>query len=199
MQNAFYGCTALEIVDFSKVTKVPYLSSTSTFGSTNNTYKILVPNSLYDSWITATNWSNPNIKPHIEKAVRGMAFTAETANSTVSLVAVGNPSPISLEVSTDGGGTYSTYTIGNTITLANVDDVVMFRCGSNGNASISDDSSNYYKFVITGTVSCTESIVFLLDQSGEISGTLPDYCFYGLFYGCTGLTSAPTLPNNAVG
>ena len=61
----FYNCTGLELVDFSDATAVPALSSTTTFQNTNNTYKIVVPDALYSTWIAATNWSNSSIKPHI--------------------------------------------------------------------------------------------------------------------------------------
>jgi hypothetical protein len=62
------GCTALEVVDFSEATAVPVLSNVNAFTNTNSTYKIVVPDSLYSSWIAATNWSNANIQPHIIKA-----------------------------------------------------------------------------------------------------------------------------------
>lgn len=52
-------------MDFSDATAVPALSNTNAFSNTNSTYKIVVPDALYDSWRAATNWSNANIKPHI--------------------------------------------------------------------------------------------------------------------------------------
>ena len=54
--NAFNGCAALEVVDMSEATAVPAIQS-NTFSSTNNTFKVVVPDSLYSSWIAATNWS----------------------------------------------------------------------------------------------------------------------------------------------
>ena len=53
----------------------------------------------------------------------------------------------------------------------------------------------YYTFRIEGgKVSCSGNIMSLIDYK-----TLPDvipckYCFYGLFEGCTSLTTAPELP-----
>lgn len=55
--SAFNGCTHLELVDFSQATAVPELSNTSTFYNTNETFKIVVPDALYSTWITASNWS----------------------------------------------------------------------------------------------------------------------------------------------
>jgi hypothetical protein len=53
-------------VDFSQNTQVPTLSSTNAFDSTA---VILVPESLYDEWISATNWSSlsSQIKPVLGK------------------------------------------------------------------------------------------------------------------------------------
>lgn len=98
---AFAGCTSLETVDFSKATIVPPLNDYTTFDSTNATYKILVPNALYETWINTYPWSHPSVKPHIEKVVKALEFKAVQANSTVSMKAGGNV-PVSLEYSTDG-------------------------------------------------------------------------------------------------
>jgi len=51
------GCTSLEVVDFSEATAVPRISHT-TFGNTNPTFKIVVPDALYDEWIAAKHWSD---------------------------------------------------------------------------------------------------------------------------------------------
>ena len=63
-----HGCTALELVDFSEATAVPALSNVNAFSNTNNTYSIVVPDSLYSSWIAASNWSDATIVGHIVKA-----------------------------------------------------------------------------------------------------------------------------------
>ena len=59
---AFYGCTSLEIVDFSEATAIPTINSL-TFSGTNNTFKIVVPDALYSTWITSGYWSN--VQSHI--------------------------------------------------------------------------------------------------------------------------------------
>ena len=61
----FYGCTSLELVDMTGSTGVPRLVNVNNFANTNNTYKIVVPDSLYDTWIAATNWAS--IASHIMK------------------------------------------------------------------------------------------------------------------------------------
>ena len=61
----FYGCNALELVDMTGSTDVPQLENVNNFDNTNDTYKIVVPDSLYDTWIAATNWAS--IASHIMK------------------------------------------------------------------------------------------------------------------------------------
>ena len=58
------GCTSLELVDMTGSTGAPWLDQTA-FENTNDTYKIVVPDSLYDTWISATNWVS--IASHIMK------------------------------------------------------------------------------------------------------------------------------------
>ena len=61
----FAGCTSLELVDMTGSIGVPTLSNVNNFSNTNDTYKIVVPDSLYDTWIAATNWAS--IASHIMK------------------------------------------------------------------------------------------------------------------------------------
>ena len=63
--NMFNGCTSLELVDMTGSTRVPTLSNVNNFSNTNDTYKIVVPDSLYNTWIAATNWAS--IASHIMK------------------------------------------------------------------------------------------------------------------------------------
>ena len=63
--NMFNGCTSLELVDMTGSTGVPQLINVNNFENTNDTYKVVVPDSLYDTWIAATNWAS--IASHIMK------------------------------------------------------------------------------------------------------------------------------------
>lgn len=200
MTSTFQNCSNLEVVDFHETTAVPTLSNTNTFSGTNNTYRIIVPNALYDQWIAASNWSYSSIVTHIEKFLKVVGFKAESANSTISLDAVGTPPSLDLEYTTDGGETYAPYTVGTTITLSNVNDVVMFRAGSTGQTALADDSSNYHKFTMTGSISIEDDISYLLNKNAVPATTqLPDYSFYGLFNGCSALQNAPELPWTTMG
>lgn len=55
--TAFQRCYSLTKYDFSQCTAVPTLSNVNAFDSINSIAKIIVPDSLYDSWIAASNWS----------------------------------------------------------------------------------------------------------------------------------------------
>ena len=63
----FYNCNSLELVDMTGSTAVPTLSNINNFPSANSNYKIVVPDSLYSTWIAATNWSSVLVKSHIMK------------------------------------------------------------------------------------------------------------------------------------
>ena len=54
---AFYRCYSLTKYDFSQHTSVPSLSNTNVFTDISGSCKIIVPDSLYDEWIAASNWS----------------------------------------------------------------------------------------------------------------------------------------------
>lgn len=67
--TAFQGCTSLEAVDFSKASGVPTLTISSgnhAFSTAGSIYRIVVPDSLYDTWIATTGWST--IADHIVKS-----------------------------------------------------------------------------------------------------------------------------------
>ena len=95
-----------------------------------------------------------------EPAPIWICFTAEQANSTVHLDKVGSPDTIYLETSTDGS-TWTDYSwtnsTGNTLTLTNVGDKVYMRAKTE-NQTIGKNSSNYYKFIITGPIAASGNI-----------------------------------------
>ena len=55
--NAFYNCYGMAYYDFRASKSVPTLSGTNAFTNIPSDCKIVVPDSLYSSWTTATNWS----------------------------------------------------------------------------------------------------------------------------------------------
>ena len=57
-QKTFEYATNLAYIDFSKHTSVPSLDSSTAFDNAAAFLKIVVPDSLYNTWIAATNWSS---------------------------------------------------------------------------------------------------------------------------------------------
>lgn len=56
---AFRYCYNLKEIEFSNIESVPALASTNAFtGTEQKDYKIIVPDALYDTWKSSTNWSS---------------------------------------------------------------------------------------------------------------------------------------------
>lgn len=55
--GAFSQCYGMAFYDFSNHTAVPTLQSPSAFQNNPSDCKIIIPDNLYDEWMTATNWS----------------------------------------------------------------------------------------------------------------------------------------------
>ena len=150
----------------------------------------------------------------------GLCFTAEEANSTISMQAIGDAPSVSLQTSIDGVN-WTPFTVGTTtITLANVGDKVYFAAGENNNTRFGSSTSAYNTFIMTGKVAAYGSITSLLNAVSKLTSlsssycycylfnnctsltfapelpatTLASYCYYGMFYGCTSLIQAPALP-----
>ena len=66
---AFRACYGMAFYDFRASESVPTLSNTNAFSSIPSDCKIVVPDSLYSSWTTATNWST-----YASKIVKASAF-----------------------------------------------------------------------------------------------------------------------------
>ena len=122
-----------------------------------------------------------------------LCFTANTASSTVALNKTGSPTTVTLETSTDGSN-WSTYTFGNTITLSNVWDKVYWRNSSDTVTGFSTSSTNFYKFVMSWSISASWDVSYLLCKTGTTDLSLSStYCFSTLFSQCTSLTTTPKL------
>lgn len=56
----FQNCYGLKTYDFRTATAVPTLDNANAFSNTPSDKEIIVPDELYDTWITAGNWSSIN-------------------------------------------------------------------------------------------------------------------------------------------
>ena len=121
-----------------------------------------------------------------------LCFTADQANSNVSLNKSGSPDPIDLEYSLDKK-TWTTYTwdgtAGETITLANAGDKVWLR----GNNSIFSSSDSQYKFSLSKKLFVSGNIMSLVDKTCTSLIIPCKYCFKYLFHNQS-ILSMPKLP-----
>lgn len=124
-----------------------------------------------------------------------VCFTAEQANSTIMVRKQGTSAPALTLVTSTDGETWTPYTVGTTITLANVGDKVYFAAGEGGNTTWATQSySNYNMFRGTGRYSASGNIMTLLDKDDPPTAITTANCFANLFNGNTALTAAPRLP-----
>ena len=97
----------------------------------------------------------------------GLTFTAEEANSTVSMQKVGSAPDVSLEYSTGDG--WHDFIVGETtVTLPNIGDQMVLRAKTI-NSGMGSGTSTYNKFVMTGKVASSDSIMYLLKKDGDLS------------------------------
>ena len=105
-----------------------------------------------------------------------------------------------MQYSTDGGKTWQDYTIGvgedNLVAIElNEGENVMFRGNNENLAYYLEDKSDYIltKCIIDGSVAASGDVTSLLNGVGGDT-TLAESCYSDMFSGCTGLTTAPSLP-----
>ena len=111
-----------------------------------------------------------------------LTFTAEADGATVTLnVSSGS----NLQYNKNNSG-WEDYTKGAQIDLENEGDYVRFS----GTGTKFTSSKH---FSITGKVACSGNVMSLRLNGGKVQG-LDNLCFRYMFYNCTGLTTAPDLP-----
>ena len=127
----------------------------------------------------------------VDDITKPLTFKATKDGSTVKLTKNGEPSG-DFQTSTDGGNTWSDYTIGTYITI-NTGDEVSFRAKSDRTSA--QDSKNYFKFSMTGKIEAWHNVMSM-SRTNDFStyNTVVNYAFHRLFYDCTSLTKAPELP-----
>ena len=126
-----------------------------------------------------------------EKEPEELCFTANTANSKVTLNKTGSPTVVTLETSPDGS-TWSDYTIWTSKTLSAIWDKIYFRNKSTTTTEFSTGSSDYYYFSMTWSINASWDVTSLINK--DLTTSLPNnYCFSSLFLSCTSLVTSPKL------
>ena len=135
--------------------------------------------------------SEGNIELKVRYIYHGLKLTS-TGDSTIRININGQLSPPDIKYSLNEGETWTQYKYGNIISLTDGQSV----CLKGDNASgISESNQNYIKFVMTGSVAASGNIMSLIDNGACTTTIVPkNDCFYGLFEGCSVLTSSPELP-----
>ncbi len=199
----------------------PTISATINITATDGT--TYYTKSLTGKTYEANNGYNVSWKMEASELARPLTFEAKTAGAKVTLKKNGSAPNISMKYSTDGTN-WTTYTVGNAITLASVGDKVMFR-GTNNN-TLATRANRYHYFFLSGDCYAYGNVMSLLSANGfafatSLSSILSFYslftdcstlyshpekalvlpattlaanCYQYMFLDCTNLTTAPALP-----
>ena len=133
---------------------------------------------------------------YYKKVINGLPYLSFVANEDFTLKTYNTTKNWdgTLEYSTDT----STWTTWDGTEISSAGSKLYLR--GTGNTKIAGNDENY-RFVFTGTsalkIACEGNIENLLDYTIVSSGNHPcmgTYCYDGMFYGCTSLTTAPALP-----
>lgn len=124
-----------------------------------------------------------------------LCFTANTANSSVTLRKTWTPTAVTLETSIDKS-TWATYTFWTAITLSNVWDKVYWRNTSETNTWFGTSASDYYSFSMSWSIDWSWDVNYLINKN-SIS-ILDYYWFYWLFEWAAALKKPPKLPATQV-
>ena len=119
-----------------------------------------------------------------------LKFVATQANSSVGIVNNGTGQAPNIEISTDGGVTWTTWDY-STIPLNSGGSVLMRGMNPEG---FSKSNNQYSTFTTTGSIGVYGNIMSLIDYTQTVDIIPCNYCFYSLFIGCTSITKAPELP-----
>lgn len=132
-------------------------------------------------------------------------FPRKKRNQITNYLTFSSPNPFSISVATpgwDGKLYYSTDTkrwvewTGNEVNATEEGGIYALYFSGTGNTKITDGDFNVW--TLSGSsISCTGNIESLLDYETVEAGqhpTMANYCYYYMFYGCTSLTTAPSLP-----
>ena len=138
----------------------------------------------------------PERGPAVDDITKPLTFKATQNGSTVTLKKNGSPVG-DFQTSTDGGNTWSDYTLDTAIAL-NTGDEVYFRAKSDRTSAQSFDA--YFYFEMTGKIEAWHNVMSLYRTNDFATyNTVVSRAFTNLFQNCTSLTKAPVLPATTLG
>ena len=140
-----------------------------------------------------TGWTRV---PSVDDSTKPLTFKATQDGSSVTLKKKGSPTG-DFQTSTDGGNTWSDYTLDTAIAL-NTGDEVYFRAKSDRTSAQSFDG--YFYFEMTGKIEAWHNVMSLYRTNDFATyNTVVSRAFTNLFQNCTSLTKAPVLPATTLG
>ena len=198
--NMFKGCGSLNEVRC----KMPssYSSSQISSYASNWLFGVAQTGTFYTNadanWPSGASgipegWTRVNEgAPPVSDIKKPLTFRATQNGSTVSLKKNGLPEGANFQTSTDGGNTWTDYTIDTVITL-NTGDEVSFR--AKADREFEQSESKYFQFNMTGKIEAWHNVMSLYRTSDFATyESVMKFAFYKLFKDCTSLTKAPRLP-----
>ena len=133
----------------------------------------------------------PERTPAVDDLTKPLTFKATQDGSSVTLKESGSPFG-DFQTSTDGGNTWSGYTLNTAIAL-NTGEEVSFRAMYD--REFEQRYDYYFYFEMTGKIEAWHNVMSLYRTSDFATyESVMKYAFYQLFEGCTSLTKAPELP-----
>ena len=127
----------------------------------------------------------------VDDITKPLTFKATQDGSTVTLARKGAPYGY-FQTSTDGGNTWTDYTLNTAIPL-NTGDEVSFRAKADRTSE--QNYVSYFQFNMTGKIEAWHNVMSLYRTNDFATyESVVVYAFYSLFYNCTSLTKAPVLP-----
>ena len=127
----------------------------------------------------------------LKNHINYLTFTAKEDSSTFGIEVHSENAP-DIQYSLDGGETWTDLIAETAITLKSKGDQALLR-GTNPEGFSKE--YQYTKFVMTGKIAASGSVMSLIDGTGETTAIPNGYCFTHLFEFCTSLTQAPELPS----
>ena len=181
--NMFNGCSNLSSISvaFKQWNRVPVKYATNSWVyNVASTGIFTKPEALSEEYgynRIPTEWRVINKdQPLTFKSIDGIGG--------VALNQYGSPQEIDIQYNKNNVG-WTNYTLGQTIIL-NQNETVAFS-GANDHFS---QNNNFYYFSMGGQIEASGNIMSLMNFSDSCT----NYCFYGMFKGCSGLLTAPQLP-----
>ena len=198
-QNMFDGCRSLNEVRCQMPSS--YSSSDIQTYTASWLYNVSSTGTFYTNadanWSSGVSgipigWNRVNESaPTVDDITKPLTFKATQDGSTVKLTKRNSPSG-AFQTSSDGGNTWTDYTINTAITL-NIGDEVSFR--AKADRTTDQSYTAYFYFMMEGRIEAWHNVMSMLRTNDFATyESVVNYAFKSLFDGCTSLTKAPVLP-----